>query len=447
MIARPLALTTASLPWLTWQIAAPMSVGVLFNTLIVLADTYFAGWLGTEALAALAATFPIYFTIVAVGSGLSQGATAIIANAVGAGDALDARRLFAQSLLLSAAAAILVAVLGWALADVLVRELEAEGRSHAVTTSYARCLLGGAPFLVLALALNGALFALGETRVYRGFLIIAFALKCLLNPILMWGLGGFPALGLSGIGWATGLVYAGGCVLFWRAVRRTPLGAEFFLECFRLDWSLLGRLGRQSLPAILNMESIAAGLMLVTWFVRQFGPDALAGYGLAARLEQVVLLPLIGLGAAVLALVGNNFGARELRRVREAWAFNVRLGVLLMVLGAAFLYFLAEPVCAAFTRNPRVAAHATEFLRVAAGMLIAYPALFATTSLMNGLRRPAYGLWMGLFRQVLAPLGLIPLFAYGLGWGLAGIWWALLAGTWAASVIALWWGWRVTREW
>ena len=98
-----------------------------------------------------------------------------------------------------------------------------------------------------------------------------------------------------------------------------------------------------------------------------------------------------------------------------------------------------------FTRDPEIIRTGGEYLRVAAITLAAYPILFVTVFMMQGLRRPGYGLWIGIYRQIAAPIAVYHTLAFTLGWGLAGIWWGMAMVTWSAAIFALWWGWRACR--
>jgi putative MATE family efflux protein len=445
MPSRPLSLTTDPIPRLVWRIAVPASTGMFFNTLYNFVDTYCAGLLGTDALAALSLSFPLFFLLIAVGSGLGQGATALLANALGAGEAAEARRLFAQSLLLAAAVGAGGSVAGLLAAPELFRLLGAAGGYHATALAYMNVIFAGGVCFILTMALNAALAAGGETRVYRNFLIAGFAANCLLNPALMWGWLGLPALGVAGIALATVLIQIGGCVLLWRSVRRTAPFDVLPAALFRPDVAALRRLAGQSVPAALNMVTIALGIFVITWFVQRFGKEAVAAVGIATRIEQIVLLPAIGLSTAVLSLAGQNHGAGRPERVREAWRTCVKHGVALMLAGGVVLALLGRPLMGRFTDDQAVIAHGSGYLTAAACTLAAYPILFATVFLMQGLKRPAYGLYIGLYRQVLAPAVVFQALAFGLGWGLPGVWWGVCLVNWSAALFALGWGWHVVR--
>ena len=209
-MSRALSLTTDPIPQLTWRIAIPASVGMFFNTMYNFVDTYCAGLLSTDALAALSLSFPVFFVVIASGSGLSQGATALIANALGAGQREDARRIFAQSLVLTVLVGAGVSVAGWLAAPWMFRLLGAEGDYLRTVLAYMNVILAGGVFFLLPMTLNTVLSAQGDTRVYRNFLIAGFLANCLLNPVLMWGWLGLPAMGVAGIALATVVIQVAG---------------------------------------------------------------------------------------------------------------------------------------------------------------------------------------------------------------------------------------------
>jgi putative MATE family efflux protein len=439
-MSRPLSLTTDPIPQLIWRIALPMSIGMFFNTMYNVVDTYCAGWLGTDALAALSLSFPLFFVVFAAGSGISQGATALLANALGAGQPGEARRLFAQAVLFSFIAAVVLTLAGWLAAPPLFRLLGAQGEFLRLALAYMNVILGGAVFFFLCMVLNAGLSAQGDNRRYRNFLIVSFLANLVLNPVLMLGWLGLPAMGVSGIALATVLVQAGG--VFY--LGRHALAARFCDGLSRADFKpdpvRLRDLASHAVPAALNMATIALGVFVITWFVQHFGREAVAASGIATRIEQIVLLPSIGLNAAVLSLAGQNHGAGLPHRVREAWVTNVLAGAGLMVAGGFLLYALREPAMRFFTDDALVIAHGRDYLKAASFTLAAYPILFVTVFALQGIKRPAYGLWMGLYRQLAAPVVVYHALAFTLGWGLWGVWWGICLVNWSAALFALYWG-------
>ncbi len=440
------SLTTEPIPVLTRRIAIPASVGFFFNTMYNFVDTYCAGLISTDALAALSLSFPVFFILLSAGSGLSQGTTALMANAIGAKKPGEARHLFAQALVFAAAAGVVLSFVGWLAAPSLFRLLGAEGDYLRVALAYMNVILCGGVFFILQMTINAALNAQGDTKLYRNFLIIGCAVNCVLNPVLMWGLGGLPAMGVTGIALATVIVQIGGCVMLWTGMRRRELCSELPASLFKPDFAMLRQILGQAVPAALNMLTIALGIFVITWFVKHFGKEAVAAYGIATRIEQVVLLPTIGLNFAVLGLVGQNHGAGLAHRVREAWTTNVKYGVLLMLAGGGTLFLLRKNAMQLFSDDSIVLTLGGDYLGVAAITLAAYPILFVTVFMLQGMKRPGYGLWMGLYRQIAAPMLLFNLLTFTLGLGIWGVWWGIALVTWSAALFALWWGWRTVRH-
>jgi len=437
----PLSLTADSITRLTWRIALPMSVGMFFNTMFNVVDTLCAGWLGTDALAALSLSFPVFFVMVAVGSGISQGTTALMANALGAGDHPEARRVFAQSLVFTSIAAPLLSVAGLLVSPWIFRQLGAEGNYLHAVLAYMNVTLAGGIFYLLPMTMNAALSAQGETRVYRNLLFLSLIANVALNPLLMWGWFGLPALGVAGIALATVLIQMGACFFMWHAVAKTDLLRGLKAADFRPHLAVLKRITGQAVPAMLNMLTVALGVFVITWFVKHFGKEAVAASGIATRIEQIVLMPAIGLNAAVLSIVGQNHGASLHHRVREAWTTNVKIGAVLMALGGALVWVGRDAAMRLFTHDPAVISDGRDYLLMSSVTLAAYPILFVTVFAMQGIKRPAYGLWIGLYRQVAAPLIVFNGLAFGLGWGLWGVWWGISLVTWSAALFALGWGW------
>lgn len=439
----PLSLTTDPISQLTWRIAMPMSVGMFFNTMFNVVDTVCAGWLGTDELAALSLSFPVFFIVLAVGSGLSQGTTALLANALGAGDKNEARCVFAQSLVFAVVAGVLLTFAGWLAAPALFRLLGAEDGGYLRTSlAYMNVILAGTVFFLLPTIFNSALSAQGDTRAYRNFLVAGFVANLVLNPTLMWGWLGVPAMGVGGIALATVLVQMGGAAFLWRHVSKSDFCRDLRKSDFRPDAAVLRRIAGQAVPAALNMLTVALGVFVITWFVKYFGKEAVAASGIATRIEQIVLMPAIGLNVAVLSIVGQNHGAGLTHRVREAWKTNVKFGAGLMIGGGLLVWLLREPAMRLFTQDLAVIGHGSDYLLAASLTLAAYPILFVTVFAMQGIKRPAYGLWMGLYRQLAAPLIVYHALAFTLGWGLWGVWWGICMVTWSAALFALGWGWR-----
>lgn len=430
-------LTTAPVPALVRRLALPAAVGFFFNTMFNVVDTYFAGRLSTDALAALSLSFPVFFMFVAVGSGFATGTTALIGHALGAGDRRRAALVAAQGLVLAAFLGVASSAVGFLAVPHLFGLLGAEGAYLETCLQYMNVILAGAALMFGVHMLNGVLNAQGDTRTFRDALIMACGLNIVLDPWFMFGGLGLPALGIRGLALATIVAQMSSVALMAQRARRTGLLDRGAGARWRPDPGVLAAIARQGLPAGGNMMTMALGVFVITWFLGQVSHEAVAAYGVATRIEQIMLLPAIGLNVATLALAAQNGGARRFDRVRQAVRTALGAGAVLMVCGGALLLLLARPLMAAFTDDPAVVAIGARYLRIAAFIGFAYVILFINTSALQGLKRPALALWIGLARQIVAPVLVFGLATRVWGLGLDGIWWGIFGITWAAALAAV----------
>ena len=425
------------IPRMIRRIAVPTSVGYFFNTMFNVVDTFYGGMISTEALAALSLCFPVFFIIISVGAGISTGATALIGHALGAGDADEARHLAGQTISFGLLHGVLVMLLGLWLAPRLFLVLGASGAVHALALQYMSVIFAGSVFFLVNYVLNSILNATGDSRSFRNYLVTGFFLNLILDPWFLYGGLGLPAFGLPGIAWATVLVQAfGNCYLLARVKHAGMLTGFVWSELIPRRRAY-AELAKQGFPSSLNMMTIATGIFVITWFVGRFGSHAVAGYGIATRIEQIALLPVMGMNVATLALVAQNNGARRLERVIETIWTALRVGTLLMGAGTAAVFFCARPLMGLFSKDGAVIEIGVSYLRIEAFVLVAYIILYTCVAVLQGLKRPVFPLAIGLLRQIVLPLPVFYLFAVVLGWGLVGIWWGILVVTWGAACIAL----------
>lgn len=434
------------IPSLLRRLALPAGIGFFFNTMFNVVDTWYAGQISTQAVAAVSLSFPLFFLIIAMGGGISTGATALMGHALGGGRKEEAQTLAAQVISFSLIHGILITLFGLSAAPALFRLMGAHGEYLQLALSYMGALFMGAVFFVTNQAQNGILNAKGDTRSYRNFLVTSFILNLIYDPWFIHGGLGVPPLGLPGIAWATVAIQAMGTIFLHFRARRTGLVGHLGWRGFVPKRPVFTALARQGFPASMTMLTVSFGVFVITWFVGRFGPQAVAGYGIATRIEQILLLPVMGLNVATLALVAQNAGARRIDRVKETIRRALTLGITGMGAGAVLLLLMASPMMGLFSKDPRVVTLGVSYLRVAALLLPAYVILYVNTFALQGLKLPRFALIVGLYRQVLAPIPVFWVFAVILGWGTSGVWWGLLLVNWSAALLSLFVIRRTVRE-
>jgi len=419
------------------RLAIPAGIGFFFTTMFNVVDTFYGGLISTEALAALSLSFPVFFFIIAAGSGVSTGATALIGNALGADRIEEARAYTVQAISFAVLTALTITVAGLAVSPALFRLLGASGDYLFLTLSYMNVIFCGTLLFLLNYILNSGLYATGNTRSFRNFLIAGFFLNLGLDPWLLYGGMGIPPLGLPGIALATVLIQGSGNCYLLMQLRKTDLLEGCRPSHFIPRKEAFRELAHQGFPASLNMLTVGLGVFVITWFLSRFGKDAVAAYGIASRIEQTALLPIMGLNIATLAIVAQNNGARLFHRVEKAVKTALAAGIVIMLPAAVAAYIFAERLMAIFTRDPAVIAIGVSYLRVAAFIFGAYVILYINVFALQGMKKPMFAIWIGLVRQIIAPIPVFYLLAYRLEWGIRGIWWGIFLVAWTAAVISI----------
>ena len=396
-------LTKGSIWLLLRKVAIPASTGSLFQTFYNLVDTYFAGRISAEALAAIAKSWPIYFIAIAVAVGIGAGTTALISNSIGAKEDKKASLYVAQSIIFAIGISIFVTIFGLNFSDSLLKIMGSNTESIILTREYLDIIFFGSIIVLVQLSLNGTLNAQGDTKSYRNVLIFTFFLNIFLNPLFIFGYGFIPAFGISGLAIATLISQFIGLIYLANKVYCCKLKKYLYFNCFKPKLDFISRLFKQSVPIMFTMLMIMFGVFNIFYFVGQFGELATAGYGTAVRIEQVLLLPVIGLNTAVLSIAGQNFGAKLYFRVKDVYAKALMFGSGFMVLAGIFIYITSELIISIFTNDPVVIKNGALYLQVAALIGPVYPVFFITSALFQALKRPTYSLYMTILRLTLIP--------------------------------------------
>jgi putative MATE family efflux protein len=401
-------------------------------------DTYFSGLISTEAQAAMSLSFPVFFVIIAFGSGISSGVTTLIAHALGEGKKEEAKEFAVQGFSFGILMSVVITIAGFLSAPSLFRLLGASDQYLQYAMAYISVIFAGAIFFVLAFICNAILSAVGDTKAFRNFLIAGFFVNFIFNYWFMYGGLGVPAFGIAGIALGTIVVEFFGVMYLVRKVMHTGLISRDFVHHLLPKWSVYRKIAGQGLPASLGMMTVGIGIFVITYFISGFGKVQVAANGIATRIEQIALLPLIGINIAVLTLVGQNRGAGKMDRVMEVIKKSIKYAVLIATIGAGFVVIFSGSLMDLFTNDSEVIMAGTKYLHIAGFMMWAYAILFITDSVFRGIKKPIFSLWLGLFRQMIAPATIFGLAVYVFHVDIISIWWGLFAIVWFSALLSLW---------
>lgn len=431
-------LTTGSIRGHIRRITIPASVGLVFNTLFNVVDTIYAGRLSTEALAGMSLSFPVFFIMLAVASGLGSGSTALKSNALGEKD----HKKFHDYLFNATVVGILLSVILMILGNIISRSLlglmGAEGEALEQAARYLVVIFYGTIFFVLNMIFNAALNAQGDTKSYRNVLIVSFGLNLILDPLFILGWFGLPKLGTAGVALATVIVQGVGTVYLFVKVLKSEKYQRALIKQCHLKISVWLELARQSIPAGLNMMTIALGVFVINYFVVRFaGDEGIAAYGVGIRIEQLALLPALGLNTAALTITGQNYGAGNYDRIKRTYKKCLLYGILIMIVGTVLIYVFAPQLMKVFNQDPAVIDIGVKYLRIEFVCFVTYVIMFISIAVLQGLKRPAIAIYVGLYRQLIMPLILFYLLGETFGLGILGVWFGIVIINWSATVFTL----------
>ncbi len=399
-----LNLTTQNIPTLIKQLAIPASIGMFFNTMYNVVDTFYAGLISTQAISALTLSFMIFFLIIGFGYGFSSAITALLGNAIGKKRYKLASIYAHKGLIFVPLIGLGLSIIGYFYAPNLFILLGAKEEYLQLSLDYINPILFGAIFFMFNFSLNSILVATGDTKTYRNSLIFGFFANLVLNPLFMYGFLFIPAMGIKGIAFATVLIQIINMFYLFYKVLQTKLihfeKLEYFIPNIRIYKQFL----TQGIPSSLNMLTMAIGSLILTYFVSHYGVNAVAGYGIGYRVEQLMLLPALGLSTAVLALVSNNYGAKKYDRVIETMKVSLKYGFIISTVGIIILTLLGKVIISLFDSNPIVVDFGVSYLLIEIWIFYAYIILFVCISTLQAIKQPKMLLYIGLYRQIFAKL-------------------------------------------
>ncbi|WP_296428086.1 MATE family efflux transporter [Yoonia sp.] len=419
-------------------LAIPAAFGMLFATLYNIVDVYYAGMLSTDAQAGLAIGYQAFFVLMAVGFGLGSALSALVSNAKGSKNQLQTQNLVAQGLTFGVIATMGSMVVGWIIGPHLIALVSEPGAYRDAATGYFRWLIIALPGFFMAYGGNGVLQAHGDSRSIQRALMVAFFANVALNPVLMFGIPGvWGGMGFNGIAVATIISQTGVMLFIVSRIMRLAVMQSVALSAFRPQRACFAQITAQLIPASSAMMVMFVSGFVVQFALKEFGGYAVAGYGVALRIEQILLLPVLGMTGALLPIAGQNFGAGEYERVRAALRFCWMTGFAMTVVATPTLLLGGGIAMSVFTDDPDVIRVGASYLAVDAFLFPVYMMLFSINSLLQALKKPVWTLWISIYRQGFGVAFFIWVFIGLLNFTVWGVWLGIAAAVTSGWVLSL----------
>jgi putative MATE family efflux protein len=435
------------------DMTVPVLLGIITMMGQALIDAWFLGRVGDRELAAHAFGFPIIMIVTSVSIGLGAGTSSVVARAIGAGDQRRARRLATDSLLLSFLITVLLAAIGAATIGPLFRLLGApedmipliRGAPEdmiPLIRGFMLILYAGVPFLVVGMVGMASMRATGDTRLPSKLMVMGAVLNVLLDPVLIFGVGPIPALGLNGAAVAAllarGIIVCGTLYLLFRRLQLISLHRPDPAE-LRHSWRDILHVG---IPAAGTNAIVPIGSAVITAMIARYGPEAVAGFGVASRIESMTLVFYYAMSAIIGPFVGQNLAAGKERRILKALRLCSLFAIGSGIVIAAGLAAAADFLPSLFSDSPAVVGVARTYLWIAPIGYGAYGIVMLVNASFNGLGKPMPGVAISVGRMLVLylPLAFIGMFFFDArgvfaAYAVANVLSGVLAYTWAVRTV------------
>lgn len=422
---------------LAWPVIASNLMQTSFN----LIDMFWVGRLGPDSVAAVSMTFPIVFLMISVLAGFTVAGTTMIAQYIGANNHSEANKVAGQTLTFTVILTVIFTIIGILITPFLIGKIGVEPQVAELAIQYLQTYFLGLVFMSIFYVYQSLMRGAGDTRTPMKLAFFSIGLNIILDPILIFGWFGLPALGVTGAALATVIAKALGAavalyLLFSGTTILKPKWQTMFPQKKLVkDIIIIG------IPAALEQSTRALGLTFMMSTVAQLGTATLAAYGLGNRINAFVFLPSLGLAQATTAMVGQNLGAGLTDRAKKTGYISALMSMIILSLIGVFVYIFAEPIISLFVvdQSQEVISLGVEYLRIAA---FAYGFIGVLNTINGAFRGAGQTLAAMSFSIISLWLIRVPLaraLSLNLEWGATGIWWAVALSNIIGAILALAW--------
>jgi len=347
-----------------FRMAVPMLAGTIAHNTYNFVDTMFVSKLGTVPLAAMGFTFPVVTLLIFIAGGIGTGVTTLTSHALGRKDRKEAQRMVTHGILMVILVSVVIAIAGFLSIKPVFTLLGANEKTMPFIKEYMSIWYLGALFMALPMMGNGILISLGDSKAASSFMVLGAILNCVLDPVMIYGLAGFPAMGMAGAALATVVAQALSTIwLIWLLA-----GKHKLLRVKNLSLSLFPKSCRRisdfAIPASLSMILMPLASGVLTALISKFGNEAVAAVSAASRVEMFSFIIPMALGMSLVPFVSQNFGAGQIDRIYQARIYSIRFALLYGALVAAIMFFAAPMLALIFTDDQNVIELFTLYLRI-----------------------------------------------------------------------------------
>jgi len=429
------------------RLSLPMMAAMLVQSMYNVVDAIWVAGLGQDALAAVGLFFPFFMAVMALAIGLGTGGSAAISRRIGARDKPGAGNSAIHTFLIGLGTALLFTAVFIPLAVRIFPAMGAGSRVSGLAAAYARVLFAGSLIVFFSNIGTAVLRGEGDAKRAMYAMLLGSLLNIGLDPLFIYGLD----LGVVGAAWATlaGQFASALLIFYWLFLRRDTF-VELSLAAFRPSLRILGEIMRVGIPSSLSQLSMSLAAFALNWILLQVGGEAgVAVFTSGWRIVTIGIIPLLGMATGVIATCGAAYGDQAPEKLRDAYLYAVRFGILIELGAAAAVAVLAPYLALLFTYAEGSAGlrpDLVSFLRWMTIFLPTVPLGMLTSAMFNGIGKGERALLVTILRTLVLQVIGAYVMAVVLRLGLPGVWWGIVLGNVLAGALAFAWGHRTVSQ-
>ena len=430
--------TKGSMSRAIFLLAVPMVIEMIMEAIFAVVDIFFVARLGADAIATVGITESLITIVYAIAVGLSMATTAMVSRRIGEKDGKGASRAAFQSIITGLIVSMFIAIPGIIFADDLLKLMGASENMYSSMSGYTRIMLGGNFVIMLLFIINAIFRSAGDAAISMRILIIANGLNIILDPLLIFGLGPIPALGIEGAAIATntgrGLAVIYQFYLLFNGNKRVKIASENI----RIHFATIKQLIKLSLGGIGQHLIATSSWILLVRIISVFGSEALAGYTVAIRVVIFSLLPAWGISNAAATLVGQNLGAKSPDRAEKSvWAVG-KVNMIYMTLVGVILFLFPEAIIRIFTSDIEIISSGISSLKIISLGFVFYGLGMVMVQALNGAGDTVTPTWINFISFWLIEIPVAYFLAITLNVGENGVYFAIIIAEAIMSLAAMW---------
>lgn len=374
-------LTTGPEGRLLWNFTVPMLIGNVFQQFYNVIDSVIVGRaIGKSALAAVGASFPILFLLIALIIGVTMGFSILISQYYGAKDMAKVRRAIDTSYIFLFFASLAASVVGMSASEPILRLLKTPAEIMPQAVTFLRIMFAGILFLFGYNSISAVLRGLGDSKTPLYFLIVSTILNIILVMLFVlvfkWG--------IAGSAWATVLAQSASFIMGVVYLNRTHPVLNFRLKGLQFDREIFKKSLAIGLPTGVQQVMVATGMMALSRIVNGFGTDAIAAFTAAGRVDTFAVMPAMNLSAAISTFVGQNIGAGRMDRVKHGLKAALLISSAISLVTTLVVVVFGWHLISMFTSDPAVIAIGARYLLIVGGFYIIFSSMFVITGALRG---------------------------------------------------------------